>query len=106
MASEGVVKVVRDTAWSAAVKWGFGMVALVAISVVLGMWFDKQNTYIRETMAADSKVQIRVIEQNSVQLQQNSVQLQQNSEVLKSVLDNNETTMRVMEKALDKLEAK
>lgn len=84
-------------AWDAAIKWGFGTVALVAISVTLWMSFDKQNVYIRETMAADSKAQTKVIEQNSLQLQQNSA-------VLETVLDNNKVTLEVVNKALDVIE--
>lgn len=91
-------------AWDAAVKWGFGTVALTAIAIVLWMSFDKQNAYIRETMAADSRTQTKVIEQNSEQLKQNSDHMKQSGEVMKSVVENNETTQRVVEKALDIIE--
>lgn len=100
------VDAIQKTAWDAAIKWGFGTVALVAISTVLWISFDKQNTYIRETMAEDSKAQSRIIEQNSVQLKQNSEQLQRNSEAFQMAQETQKSTLDLINKALDTIESK
>lgn len=98
------VEAAERSVWKLDAKYGIGMVAVSVIAVALWIGKERDSTYIRETMAADSKSQTKIIEQNSLQLSQNSVQLQQNSEVLKTVLDNNKATLEVVNKALDTIE--
>jgi hypothetical protein len=62
--------------WEAALKWGFGVVALTAVSIVIWGAFSEQNAFIRETLLQVCQQQSEVISQNSELIKMNNGMLE------------------------------